>query len=99
MTRGTVAWSVVLGLAVSAALVAQQPRRVDDAALRKGDAGEEWLTYGLSQAETRFSRLNDINIRNVGLLVPVWSFELGSGGGGQEATPLVWNGTIYVLTN
>jgi quinohemoprotein ethanol dehydrogenase len=97
--KATVAWGAVLGLSVSAALVAQQPRRVDDAALRKADTGEEWLTYGLSQTETRFSRLADINTRNVGLLVPVWSFELGSGGGGQEATPLVWNGTLYVITN
>jgi glucose dehydrogenase len=24
---------------------------------------------------------------------------LGSGGGGQEATPLVWNNTIYGITN
>ncbi len=99
MFKATVAWGAVLGLSVSAALVAQQPRRVDDAALRKADSGEEWLTYGLSQSETRFSRLADINTHNVGLLVPVWSFELGSGGGGQEATPLVWNGNLYVITN
>ncbi len=28
-----------------------------------------------------------------------WSYDLGAGGGGQEATPLVSNGTIYGITN
>ena len=31
----------------------QQVRRVDDAALRKAGAGDEWLSYGLDQSETR----------------------------------------------
>jgi quinohemoprotein ethanol dehydrogenase len=79
---------------------AQQPTRIDDAALKRaGATGDEWLTYGLNHAETRFSPLAEINAGNVGKLVPGWSFELGSGGGGQEATPLVANGTIYAITN
>jgi len=28
-----------------------------------------------------------------------WSYDLASGGGGQEATPLAWNGTLYGITN
>src|SRR5207248_1083190 len=28
-----------------------------------------------------------------------WSHEIGTGGGGQEATPLVWNNTMYAITN
>ena len=28
-----------------------------------------------------------------------WFYDLGAGGGGQEATPLVWNGVIYGITN
>jgi quinohemoprotein ethanol dehydrogenase len=96
--KQTLAWSAMLAI-VSAVLVAQQPRRVDDVMLRKAGTGDDWLTYGLSQAETRFSPLADINSGNVSRLVPVWAFELGSGGGGQEATPLVWNGTIYLITN
>ena len=28
-----------------------------------------------------------------------WSYDVGSGGGGQEATPIVANGTIYGITN
>ena len=104
MTRGTgratIAAAAVVGVfAVSAALLAQQARRVDDAALRKAGADGDWLTYGLNQSETRFSRLTGINTGNVSSLVPAWAFDLGSGGGSEEATPLVWNGTIYVITN
>jgi quinohemoprotein ethanol dehydrogenase len=79
---------------------AQQSRRVDDATLRNGGkTGEEWLTYGLTQGETRYSPLNQINAGNVSRLGLAWSYDLGSGGGNQEATPLMWNGTIYGITN
>ena len=66
---------------------------------RAPQAGDDWLTYGLNQAETRYSPLADINTTNVGRLGLAWSYDLGSGGGGQEATPLVWNGTIFGITN
>ncbi len=59
----------------------------------------DWLTYGLTQGETRYSPLDQINAGNVKRLGLQWSYELGAGGGGQEATPLVWNGTIYGITN
>jgi quinohemoprotein ethanol dehydrogenase len=79
---------------------AQQPHRIDDAALRNaGKSGEEWLTYGLDQGETRYSPLSQINAANVSRLAPAWSYDLGAGGGNQEGTPLVWNGTIYGITN
>src|SRR5262249_57379911 len=78
----------------------QQARRVDDAVLKNASkTGEEWLTYGLSLAETRFSPLTQINTTNVKRLGLAWSYDLGSGGGGQEGTPLVWNDTIYGITN
>ena len=51
------------------------------------------------QSETRFSPLTDINATNVARLGLAWSYDVGAGGGGQEATPLVWNGTIYGITN
>jgi quinohemoprotein ethanol dehydrogenase len=64
---------------------------------RAGDV--EWPTYGLTPSEARFSPLTDINTTNVSRLGAAWSYDVGSGGGGQEATPLVSNGTIYVITN
>jgi quinohemoprotein ethanol dehydrogenase len=77
-----------------------QGKRVDDAALKAAaNAGEEWLSYGLSQGETRYSPLRQITDDNVKRLGLAWSYDVGSGGGGQEATPLVWNGTVYGITN
>src|SRR5262245_33657168 len=88
-----------LGLMV-AVMAAQQPRRIDDAALKNaGKNGDEWLTYGLTQAETRYSALNQINTTNVSRLGLAWAYDLGTGGGGQEGTPLVWNGTIFGISN
>ena len=83
-----------------AGLLAQQAQRIDDAALRNaGKSGEQWLTYGLTPEETRYSPLNYISTSNVSQLRLAWSYDLGPGGGGQEATPLVWNGTLYGITN
>ena len=84
--------------------VAAQQARVVDANILKaaGTANDSmagsWLTYGLTQGETRFSPLKQIDTSNVGKLGLSWSYELGAGGGNQEATPLVWNNTIYGIT-
>jgi PQQ-dependent dehydrogenase (methanol/ethanol family) len=95
------AWAAGLtaAAAMTSVLGAQQPAAIDDAALRKAASSEQWLTYGLDQAETRFSPLNDINAGNVKELGLSWAFDVGPGGGGQEATPLVSNGVIYGITN
>ena len=78
----------------------QQARRVDDAALRNASkSGDEWLTYGRDPGETRYSPLNLINAGNVSRLGLKWSYDLGVGGGNQEATPLVRNGVLYSITN
>jgi len=62
-------------------------------------SGKEWLTYGRDAGETRYSPLSQINASNVSRLGLAWSYELGAGGGNQEATPLVRNGVIYGITN
>src|SRR5215467_2894798 len=78
----------------------QQARRIDDAALRNaGKTGEEWLTYGLTPGETRYSPLKQIDAGNVSRLGLAWSYDVGPGGGNQEATPLFWNGSLYGITN
>jgi quinohemoprotein ethanol dehydrogenase len=100
--RKRIAWFPLLfvfGLMVGAAN-AQQARRVDDAVLQKASkSGDNWLTYGQNPGETRYSPLKQIDATNVGRLGLAWSYDLGEGGGNQEATPLVWNGTIYSITN
>ncbi len=79
---------------------AQRPGKVDDAALRSAaqSKGEDWLSYGFTPQETRYTPLSQINTSNVSRLGLAWSFEVGSGGGGQEATPLVHNGVIFSTT-
>src|SRR5437867_591330 len=80
--------------------LAQQTRRIDDAALKvAGKTGEEWLTYGLTPGETRYSPLKQIDTTNVSRLGLTWSFDLGAGGGNQEGTPLFYNNTLYAITN
>lgn len=54
----------------------------------------EWLSYGRTYAEDRFSPLEQINRESVQELGVAWSFELDTDRG-QEATPLVIDGTIY----
>jgi quinohemoprotein ethanol dehydrogenase len=93
--------SIVVVSFVRLSLMAEpQVRHVDDNALKNaGSKGEEWLTYGLAPGETRYSPLNQIDSRTVTRLGLAWDYNLQSEGGGQQATPLVWNGTIYGVTN
>jgi quinohemoprotein ethanol dehydrogenase len=80
--------------------VAEQPGQVSDPVLRDAPkTGKEWLSYGLDLAETRYSALEQIDATNVHRLGLAWSYDVGVGGGNQEATPLVWNGLIFGITN
>ena len=94
-------WSSAAGLLLLAWVApGQQPRRIDDAALRNaGKTGEEWLSYGLTPGETRYSPLNQINTTNASRLGLNWLYEIGPGGGNQEGTLLMSNGTLYGITN
>jgi quinohemoprotein ethanol dehydrogenase len=73
--------------------LAQQPKRVDDNALRKA-VPDEWVTYGHDYAETHFSPLKQINVENVSRLALAWTWETGTEGG-IESTPLISNGVLY----
>jgi quinohemoprotein ethanol dehydrogenase len=56
---------------------------------------KDWPTVGLDYAETRFSKLNQINAGNVKELGLKWTYNLESIRG-VEATPLVVDGIMYV---
>jgi len=84
---------------ITGLLGALQTRRVDNNALRNAEKNTEWLTYGQSYSEQRYSTLKVIDTTNVSRLGPAWSYELGEGGGNQEATPLFANGVLYGITN
>lgn len=68
---------------------------VDGASIKANTAtSNDWPTTGLDYAETRFSKLNQINTDNVKKLGLVWSYPLESSRG-VEATPLVVDGIMY----
>jgi len=87
-------------LAMSWMILGLQNRRIDENALKNaGQTGDEWLTYGLNMGETRYSPLKQIDTTNVGRLGLAWTYEIGTGGGNQEGTPLMANGVLYGITN
>ena len=98
MTRKAILSATAAVLLASSLVLAQKPRLIDDGLLRRPPA-EEWLTYGYNYGEQRHSTLRQINATNVGRLGLGWTTEIGEGGGIQEATPLVANGVMYVVTN
>ncbi len=72
-----------------------QTRPLDDARLRDTDQDtSNWLMYGRTYDDHRFSPLKQINEETVGKLGLAWSRELGTTRG-LEATPLVEDGIIY----
>jgi len=74
-------------------------RSVDGAFIEANAARTpDWPSYGLDYAETRFSRLAQINADNVKDLGLVWSYNLESTRG-VESTPLVVDGIMYVTAS
>src|SRR5690349_11017304 len=72
--------------------------RIDDARLVAADRDSaNWLTYGRTYSEQRFSPLRQINDSTVGRLGLVWSHELTTTRG-VEATPIVVDGIIYTTS-
>jgi PQQ-dependent dehydrogenase (methanol/ethanol family) len=62
---------------------------------------ENWPTNGGSISNQRHSALDEINTENVGELEEAWHVNLGSGDEnkhGQQATPVVYEGKMYVTT-
>jgi len=69
---------------------------VSGAAIAQGTDGE-WLSYGRTYDEQRFSPLTQINADNAGQLGLAWYADLDTNRG-QEGTPLVIDGKIYIST-
>jgi len=93
-----VAALAALGLVLAGCNRPLDAEGVDGKAIAAADrhAGD-WLSYGRSYDEQRFSPLAKISDRNVGQLGLAWSSELDTTRG-QEATPLEVDGVLYVST-
>ena len=97
-------WTVCLLLICSSlsllepATAAGLPANVN--ATRLGEADHEpgnWMTYGRTYSEQRFSPLARITVDNAKQLGLAWYADLDTNRG-QEATPLVIDGVLYVST-
>ncbi|MFY7925154.1 MAG: PQQ-dependent dehydrogenase, methanol/ethanol family, partial [Aquidulcibacter sp.] len=73
--------------------------KVDGARLTAaGTDGDNWMSYGRTYDEQRFSPLDQINLTNVSKLGLAWSYEFDTDRG-HEATPIVVDGVIYTTTS
>lgn len=71
---------------------------VDDARLaRAAEEPHNWLVYGGTPLHQRYSGLEQITPDNISRLKPAWSLDFDTYRG-QESTPLVVDGVIYVTT-
>jgi alcohol dehydrogenase (cytochrome c) len=57
---------------------------------------KQWIMPAKNYASTRYSGLNQINTSNADRLRVAWTFSVGSNHG-QEAAPIIVNGTMYVV--
>ena len=62
------------------------------------ESGNDWPTYGADAANTRFSKLDQINTGNVKGLKVAWVHSLGTLES-QESTPIVIGDTMYVTSS
>ena len=97
--RGAAAAALLAGLLIGVpAIAADLPANVDAARLTHADRdGANWLSYGRTYGEQRFSPLSRISADNAGQLGLAWFADLDTQRG-QQATPLVIDGVMYVST-
>jgi len=90
----------VLGLALALVGCTREPPRgrvTREAIIEARSQGADWLTTGRTYDEQRHSPLAQVNRQNVAQLGLDWFADLDTSRG-QEATPIVIDGTIYVST-
>ena len=86
------------GAALTLSISAWAGQPIDGARIAHADAEPgNWLSYGRTYSEQRFSPLTQINDANAGRLGLAWYADLDTNRG-QEATPLIIDGRLYVST-
>ena len=85
--------------AVAPATAARAPAAVDAARLAAADAESgNWMSTGRDYSEQHFSPLTKIDAANVKQLGLAWFYDLDTAHRGQESTPLVIDGVMYVTS-
>ena len=85
-----------LAITILAPSLLSQQRVVDDSVISERSNTAEWLAYGRTHSEQRFSPLRDINDTNVTNLKVDWYLDLPQDSG-LVATPLVVEGVLYFV--
>ena len=86
--------------AASSPPAAKPVAAVDAARLANADAdAAEWMTYGRTYDEHRYSPLKLINTDNVGQLKLAWHIDLDAAHRAQESTPVIVDGVMYITTS
>lgn len=70
---------------------------VDAARMRAAEKSGDWLSYGRTYSEQRFSPLKTVNADSVKRLGLAWTAQFDTDRG-QEATPLIADGVLYTTT-
>ncbi len=97
---GLAKWFVVAGAALTLAACGDRGSEGGIDAERLVNAAADtanWITYGRDYSEQRYSPLDQINTENVGELGLAWFADLDTARG-QEGTPLVIDGRIFITT-
>src|SRR6202790_1058528 len=63
-----------------------------------GATRADWPHYGGSPYSWRYSALDQINTTNVKSLTPAWMFQTGDYAENLQATPIVVDGVMYLIT-
>jgi alcohol dehydrogenase (cytochrome c) len=63
-----------------------------------GATRADWPHYGGTQQSWRYSSLDQINTANVKSLTPAWIFQTGDYAENLQSTPIVVEGTMYLIT-
>lgn len=63
-----------------------------------GATQADWPHYGGTQLSWRYSSLDQINSGNVKNLAPAWIFQTGDYAENLQSTPIVVDGTMYLIT-
>ena len=94
MNRITHLKAYVLVLALAACATAT--RDVTDRQIADENRTADWLAYGRTHSETRFSPLQDINVDTVKQLGVDWYLDLPNDRG-LVSTPLIVDGVMYFI--
>jgi len=82
----------------AAPVLSQAVTEINDLTMANESQGENWLAFGRTYSEQRFSPLVQINAANVAQLTPDWFIDLPNNRS-LTSTPLVVDGVMYFISS